>query len=135
MQGVQQTLISRHYPTFSRNPQRILINVVFPIDQPPYACVEFTLISHKMQSYVHDILYECIVGEDIRFYRVFFRRHRRLPINKSVRHLTRLHLQGDVTIMRTDADGEVRNDMIRTDIFRANHIVAEYISSVFATNT
>lgn len=58
-------------------------------------------------------------------YRVYFKRHCKLPVNGSARKLAGSYVLGDVAVMRTDAEGNVCNDMTRKDYFRADVIVAK----------
>jgi hypothetical protein len=105
-----------------------MVEVIFRqnLSRPPFPCVEGVFCGHITQPYVHDILYECTVGEDTRFYRIYFKRHIGLPINLTLLRFTKLLVTGDVAVLRANAQGEVvGTHMDRTDAFRANLIVTE----------
>ena len=98
--------------------------MVLPSDHPPHACIERLLSHHPLQPYVHDIFYRCDIGDDTRYYKAFFKRHKRLPQNLSVWKSAKVLIRGDVAIMRANEKGEVVYDMSRGDAFRADLIIA-----------
>jgi hypothetical protein len=57
-----------------------------------------------MQSYIHDCLIRVHEGKHVYNFRVFFKRHRRLHINQSIRRLSDDHtFRGDALVMRAGA--------------------------------
>ncbi|KAL1941690.1 hypothetical protein VTO73DRAFT_7129 [Trametes versicolor] len=98
-----------------------------------YPLVEGVMGDMSIQSYVHN----CAVSVHHRKcwsrYIVFFKLHRRLPVNRAVSLVARSHsIRGDVAVMRVGFDGRVVN-MCHGDAVVADQIVtklAETMASV-----
>jgi hypothetical protein len=68
---------------------------------PRFPFAESVLFDGKIQPHVHDCIVQVCEEGQIHYFRVFFRRHRRLPVNRSLSRAT--PFRGDIVIMRVGA--------------------------------
>ena len=69
-----------------------------------YPLPESVFNDTTMQSYIHDCLVHVHEGKNIYHFRIFFKRHRHLPINQSLHQLSANHtFRGDALVMRSGA--------------------------------
>ncbi|KAJ6476782.1 hypothetical protein C8R47DRAFT_1075638 [Mycena vitilis] len=61
---------------------------------PRFPCVEGVMDPSGVQPHVHDVTVRLRHGRAVSRFRIFFKRHRKLPFNAT------LDLQGDVVVMR-----------------------------------
>ena len=74
-----------------------------------FPIVEGVLDGANTQPHVHNCNVRMIDGPRIHVFRVFFKRHRRLPANKCIAFMTPHllpHVHGDMVVMRVAADGK-----------------------------
>ncbi|KAI0641416.1 hypothetical protein C8Q79DRAFT_919327 [Trametes meyenii] len=88
-----------------------------------YPLVESVLGDMTIQPYVHNCSVTVLHRGRESSYTVFYRLHRRLPINRSVALLTHNHsVRRDIVVMRTDRAGRVTS-MRHGDAVVADRIV------------
>ena len=100
-------LRSRLYSTRDAHPRNTPVHIrsTGPDHRyPRYPCVEGVLDDSRVQSHVHDFFIRIFVKRKPSLFRVFFKRHRNLPYNSS------LKIQGDVVVMRVSSRN--RNSLV-----------------------
>ncbi|KAH7872422.1 uncharacterized protein C8R40DRAFT_1052363, partial [Lentinula edodes] len=75
-------------------------------------------LSHpRTQSYVHDTIVSIShLGKRYKF-RLFYKRHKLLPVNQAIQHLADVSLEGDVLVLVCGTKVEIRN--LRSNELRA----------------
>ncbi|OCH84648.1 hypothetical protein OBBRIDRAFT_741238 [Obba rivulosa] len=73
-----------------------------------YPLIESVLDDMRIQPYVHNSFIRVLHNNQIYTYLVFYRIHRRLPINRTVSLVAHsCSVRGNVVVIRTDRDGRV----------------------------
>jgi hypothetical protein len=95
----------RLYSSLRRKPVLVPLptRCIHPARQggPRFPFAEAVLSDGKIQPYVHDAVVTVYEGSQTHRFRVLFRRHRRLPVNRSLSNGT--SFRGDIVIMRAGA--------------------------------
>ncbi|KAJ3897220.1 hypothetical protein F5879DRAFT_814131, partial [Lentinula edodes] len=88
-------------------------------------------LSHpKTQSYVHDTTVSIShLGKRYKF-RLFFKRHKLLPVNQAIMRLANVSMEGDVLVLVCGSKVEIRN--LRSDELRAADKAVRQFSQVIA---
>ncbi|THV00403.1 hypothetical protein K435DRAFT_854751 [Dendrothele bispora CBS 962.96] len=68
-----------------------------------------TLSGAKTQPYVHDVVVSVTYRRKAYKFRVFFKRHKLLPINQAVRQLAGIDVEGDVLVVAVGKKVNIRN--------------------------
>jgi hypothetical protein len=96
---------SRLYSSFRIKPVlvRVPTRCICPARQggPRFPFAESVLSDGKIQPRVHDCIVQVREEGQVHCFRVFFKRHRRLPVNRSLSLAT--PFRGDIVIMRVGA--------------------------------
>ncbi|KAJ3753727.1 hypothetical protein EV360DRAFT_74277 [Lentinula raphanica] len=74
-----------------------------------YVFATETLSYPKMQRYVHDSIVDVVYYGRLYTFRVFYRRHKRLPTNQRILQLTGIEMDGDVLVVAYGTRFGVRN--------------------------
>jgi hypothetical protein len=126
---LQVGILTRSSPKVGRYAQR------FPV-------AESVLDGAKTQSHIHDCTVGIDDGPNTYVFRVFFKRHRYLPLNKAVPVLHpcgcqphgNCQLRGDVVVMRVAADGRGVVNMRGLDTVLADWMIKRYVVNVVLSN-
>ncbi|KAK7448104.1 hypothetical protein VKT23_013862 [Stygiomarasmius scandens] len=68
-----------------------------------------TLADARTQPYIHDVVVTITYRNKTYKFRVFFKRHKLLPINQAIRRLSRVSVEGDVLLAAVGKTVEIRN--------------------------
>jgi hypothetical protein len=72
------------------------------------------------QPHVHSTTVTIVIGDTFHHFRLFYKRHKYLPINVSVREVLPSQewekLRGDVVVMKLASDGDRVVNMLRSDV-------------------
>ncbi|KAJ3797288.1 hypothetical protein GGU11DRAFT_683979 [Lentinula aff. detonsa] len=103
---------ARLYSTHSSVPRAITVHVQQDSRQP--ANSRFVLASHhlsnpQLQSHVHDIVLTVRYRGVVFNFLVFFKRHKFLPLNRSIQNLGGREVHGDVLLVACGIRVSVRN--------------------------
>ncbi|KAJ3871271.1 hypothetical protein F5051DRAFT_341151, partial [Lentinula edodes] len=88
-------------------------------------------LSHpRTQSYVHDTIVSIShLGKRYKF-RLFYKRHKLLPVNQAIQHLADVSLEGDVLVLVCGTKVEIRN--LRSNELRAAEKAVRQFAQVIA---
>ncbi|KAK7443824.1 hypothetical protein VKT23_015605 [Stygiomarasmius scandens] len=102
---------TRLYPANSSNPLTISTYFHENTSHPGrrYLFALDTLTDARTQPYVHDVVVTIIYRNKTYKFRVFFKRHKLLPINRAVRRLCGVNVEGDVLLAAVGKTVEIRN--------------------------
>ncbi|THU95288.1 hypothetical protein K435DRAFT_859673 [Dendrothele bispora CBS 962.96] len=108
-----KSIRARFYPHQSQNPRwmsafyRESLLQTRPAQQ--YVLAADELSGPRQQPYVHDIVVTLTYRRKVYKFRVFFKRHKLLPTNKSIRALCNVDVDGDVLVVACGKEVDVRN--------------------------
>ena len=96
-----------------------------------YPLPESVLGEPTLQSYIHDCLVAVHEGDNVYRFRIFFKCHCRLRINKSMGYISRGHIfRGDALIMRVGArDRHSVVNMRDRDTVLSDYAIIKYVLS------
>jgi hypothetical protein len=110
VQTLESKLRGRLYSASRSNPSPIHINTRTCKHgklSTRYPMVEGVMDGAGLQPHVHNCTVTVLDGTDSFIFKVFFKRHRHLPLNKSLPvHGDHCRLRGDVVVMRAAARGD-----------------------------
>ncbi|KAJ3885406.1 hypothetical protein GG344DRAFT_59283, partial [Lentinula edodes] len=88
-------------------------------------------LSHpRTQSYVHDTIVSIShLGKRYKF-RLFYKRHKLLPVNQAIQHLADVSLEGDVLVLVCGTKVEIRN--LRSNELRVAEKAVRQFAQVIA---
>jgi len=106
----------------------------YPASQggPRFPFAESVLSGGKIQPYVHDCVVTVYEGQQTHRFRVFFKRHQRLPANRSLPNGT--PFRGEIVIMRVGALDQLSVVNMRgRDTVVSDYTVKRFVRSIRTT--
>lgn len=75
----------------------------------------------RIQPYVHDCIVTTVFRHKRYVFRVFYKRHKLLPVNQALRRLTGVDMEGDVVIVAVGKTVNIRNIQNGLEMRAADH--------------
>lgn len=127
LQAPELRLRCRLYSVASKKPRQVsLATRCSPTGRYPLA--ESVLDEAALQPYIHDCTVHIHEGDTVHRFRIFYKRHCRLPVNQSTHLVTERALRGDAVVMRIGAkDSQIVVNMRGRDCALSDYAVKRYV--------
>ncbi|KAJ3752069.1 hypothetical protein FB446DRAFT_605450, partial [Lentinula raphanica] len=104
-------IYARLYPAQGHYPRPVLARYRenHPARGNRFVLASDTLAGPNIQSYIHDTILNIHHRRRLYRFRVFFKRHVRLPVNQSIQRLSGIRMEGDVLLVACGRQVTVRN--------------------------
>ncbi|KAJ3754123.1 hypothetical protein EV360DRAFT_52215, partial [Lentinula raphanica] len=107
-----KTIRARLYSTKLNLPNAVIARVRHNTRQPAndrFVYASNLLSGQRLQPYIHDVVIRIRYGGRIFTFLVFFKRHKRLPVNLSIQNICGRTMRGDVLLVAYGTKVSVRN--------------------------
>ncbi|KAJ3752217.1 hypothetical protein EV360DRAFT_88962 [Lentinula raphanica] len=109
---VTKHMRARIYSAKAKAPKAVIARVRQNTRRPAddrFVYASLLLSGHRLQPYIHDTVVHIRYNRNIFTFLVFFKRHKRLPVNVSIRKIGGKAINGDVLLVACGTKCSVRN--------------------------
>lgn len=133
MQTTVKGIRARLYPANSALPQTVCAyyRANLPQTSDRFVLASDLLSNPQLQSYIHDLTVTIRHRRILYKFRVFFKRHSYLPVNRSIQGLGGGRMEGDVLLVACGTNVSVRNLKSGVETRAADIAIKRHVSHHF----